>query len=126
MKLEQKSSEILTLHEALYYLKVKELGMLCEKLNIPAIGTKIALIQSIIIFLQTGNIQVTPSFPAISKAQKGLSYLLAPNTLILKGFYKNDLATRIFFKSLIGNHFHYTAFGIDWIKERWYKGIPYV
>ena len=43
---------------------------------------------------------------------------------MLKGGYKNDLKTRIFFKSIIGDYFHFTAFGIDWLKEQWMKGEP--
>lgn len=27
-------------------------------------------------------------------------------------------------KSLVGNHFHFTAFGQDWIKERWLARKP--
>ena len=44
--------------------------------------------------------------------------------MILKGSYKNDLKTRLFFKSIIGDHFHFTAFGIDWINARWFAGNP--
>ncbi len=40
------------------------------------------------------------------------------------GSYKNDLATRNFFKELIGDHFHFTAQGIDWLRERWLEGNP--
>jgi hypothetical protein len=34
------------------------------------------------------------------------------------------LATRNFFKQLIGSHFHFTAQGIDWLREQWLKGTP--
>lgn len=43
---------------------------------------------------------------------------------MLKGSYKNDYATRSFFKALIGSHFHFTAYGIDWLQERWEQGKP--
>jgi hypothetical protein len=43
---------------------------------------------------------------------------------MLKGSYKNDVRTRAFFKLLIGPHFHFTAFGIDWLNERWQAGNP--
>ena len=43
---------------------------------------------------------------------------------MLKGNYKNDLKTRLFFKKIIGEHFHFTAFGIDWLNERWMLGNP--
>ncbi len=44
--------------------------------------------------------------------------------MILKGSYKNDLKTRLFFKNIVGDHFHFTAFGIDWINEKWMEGNP--
>ena len=43
---------------------------------------------------------------------------------MLAGAYKNDLKTRLFFKELVGPHFHFTAYGIDWLEEHWYKGKP--
>jgi hypothetical protein len=27
-------------------------------------------------------------------------------------------------KKMIGDHFHFTAYGIDWIEDRWLKGNP--
>jgi hypothetical protein len=30
----------------------------------------------------------------------------------------------MFFKNLIGKHFHFTAAGQDWINDRWQKGKP--
>ncbi len=65
-----------------------------------------------------------PKIPAISWAPRGHKQELQPNALMLKGAYKNDLRTRLFFKSLIGEHFHFTAFGIDWLNERWINGAP--
>ena len=50
--------------------------------------------------------------------------LLDKETLMLKGAYKNDLKTRLFFKQLIGEYFHFTAFGIDWLNDRWMEGKP--
>lgn len=43
---------------------------------------------------------------------------------MLRGVYKNDLKNRLFFKGLIGDHFHFTAFGIDWLNKRWMDGHP--
>lgn len=43
---------------------------------------------------------------------------------MLYGSYKNDAATRAFLKKIIGPHFHFTAFGIDWLNERWLNGNP--
>ncbi|MCK4934460.1 MAG: hypothetical protein KAR79_02625 [Simkaniaceae bacterium] len=63
-------------------------------------------------------------FPKESCAQRGKTYPIDENGLMLKGVYKNDLKTRLFFKRLIGSYFHFTAFGIDWLNERWMEGKP--
>ncbi len=112
------------LAEGLYYLKMNELKEVCTELNLPPQGQKILLIKRILTFLETGSQTPSVPLPYISKVVKGQSYPLAPDTLILSGSYKNDAATRAFFKELIGNHFHFTAFGQDWIKARWEQGNP--
>lgn len=118
-------NDLLTeLNTALLFMKVGELKATCLKLNIPAKGQKPQLISNIISFLQTGTIPPPKSIPSKSKAQKGKNYPLAPDTLIVKGSYKNDADTRAFFKSLVGPHFHFTAFGQDWIKKKWMEGKP--
>ncbi len=62
--------------------------------------------------------------PAVSCASKGLKSDLHPEALILSGPYKNDLRTRNFVKDLVGEHFHFTAAGIDWIRACWERGKP--
>lgn len=116
-------NQLKILDDALHYLRVAELKDLCNNLKLPDQGTKAPLIKRIIHFVKTGMISTTP-IPPISLAKKGLIYPLEPQTDILKGAYKNDLATRLFFKKLIGPHFHFTAFGIDWLNERWQAGNP--
>jgi len=60
----------------------------------------------------------------ISQAESNRSAPLHPSRKILFGCYKNNEETRNFFKTLIGNHFHFTASGQDWIYERWTRGKP--
>ena len=112
------------LNTSLNFLHVSELREICTKLAILDKGKKDAIILRIVHFLQTGEIIKEPKIPAISLAQRGQNYALQPDALILKGAYKNDLNTRLFFKKLIGDHFHFTAFGQDWIMERWLAGNP--
>lgn len=112
------------LTKALTFLHVAELKSLAERLGLEKDGTKIFLIEKIAQFVQTGKILKKASFPAVSMAKKGRDPGLLPDSLILKGSYKNDLKTRLFFKSLIGEHFHFTAFGIDLINKRWLEGNP--
>ena len=113
-----------TLKTSLTFLHVSELKDIASKLSLPTDGKKMPLIQRILHFLDTGTILHSPEIPDISKARKGTHYPLAPSTLILKNSYKNDLATRLFFKKIIGEYFHFTAFGIDWINEKWLAGNP--
>ena len=112
------------LSKALLFLHVDELKEITRDFELHERGKKIELITRIIHFLTTGEKINTPSFPATScgKAIKNLH--LTPQTKILKGQYKNDLKTRLFLKQLLGDHFHFTAFGIDWLNEQWMQGKP--
>lgn len=109
---------------ALYFLSVEELKDICNKLKLPSNCRKAGLIQHVISFVESGTTLKNPSFPEISKAAPKKIYPLKTDTLIVIGSYKNDLQTRLFFKKIIGTHFHFTAFGIDWIKEKWLAGTP--
>ena len=114
-----------TLKEALYYLHISELNDWCEKLSLSAKGKKVELVFRIVNYIKTGKKSVVPRYPEISCTKKGKTeQRLSPNRLMLKGAYKNDLKTRIFFKDLIGIHFHFTAFGIDWLEHRWMAALP--
>jgi hypothetical protein len=116
--------EISILKEALLFFHVKELRDLALTLGLSAKDNKGALVEGIIHFVATGKILPPTKIPKASCAKRGKKYFIKENALILKGAYKNDLATRTFFKNLIGPHFHFTAFGIDWINERWLAGNP--
>ncbi|NGX33947.1 MAG: hypothetical protein K1060chlam1_00291 [Candidatus Anoxychlamydiales bacterium] len=117
-------SEILILEKSLLYLKMSELRTICLKLGIPNKEQKAKLIQKIVFYVKTEKVSLSPKMPEISKAKKSQSYPLEPKIYILYGRYKNDYATRDFLKKLVGNHFHFTAFGIDWINECWMEGKP--
>lgn len=112
------------LHSALLYLKMHQLTAICKKLDLESTGKKGELIERITTYIATGKKITLPPIPEVSKAQRGKTYPLAPEVLILYGSYANDLATRNFFKQLIGDHFHFTAYGIDWLNERWMAGHP--
>ena len=112
------------LYESLLYLKMSQLKEICINLRIPPHKKKIELIQAICTYVKEGKILDIPKIPEISKALKSTFYPLKPSTKILHGNYKNDLATRKFMKTLVGQHFHYTAYGIDWINEKWMNGTP--
>jgi len=113
---------IQSLQESLNFLKMEELRALAGKFSLVEKGKKKEIIDRIVHFFKTGSIAEEPKMPDVSRAQRGKIYPLHPNTLMLKGAYKNDLKTRLFFKSLVGDHFHFTAFGIDWLNDRWMRG----
>ncbi len=125
-----KPIDVLTLHEqkefcdALYFLKIKELEDLATNLQVPIDGPKAEIIERIMHYLSTGTLLPIKPLPQTSRAMKNQSYPLRPETYILFGSYKNDAKTREFFKTLIGPHFHFTSFGIDWINARWKAGKP--
>ncbi len=112
------------LRASLHYLHVRELKICCEKLNLSVKGKKIDFINKIVHFLKTGEKINLSGYPAISVAKDRNNGVLSPDALMLKGTYKNDLKTRLFFKEIIGQHFHFTAFGIDWLESRWMQGNP--
>lgn len=117
--------EQIDLKEALSYLHVHELEQQLESLQLSTKGfNKKELIDRILHFACTGKELPPIEIPSSSKAQKGLSYPIAPETLMLHGNYKNDAETRDFFKSLVGEHFHFTTYGIDWLRERWLEEDP--
>lgn len=108
---------------ALLFFNMSELRSLCLNLGLSSKGEKSLLIEVIRTFLITGRIMPLKVIPKIACAKPTAAYPLLPGAPMLYGAFKNDLKTRLFLKSLIGNHFHYTAFGLDWIKERWQQGM---
>jgi len=118
------NQDLKKLFDALHFMNMKELRQWCTTHGIPSTEKKSTLIEKIMHFVKTGIILPIEELPAISHAKKGKEYPLHEETVILFGSFKNDLKTRNFFKKLIGKHFHFTAFGIDWIHERWQEANP--
>ncbi len=112
------------LYASLHYLHVSELKVHCENLNLSVKGKKIDLINRIIHLLKTGEKINLSEYPITSVSKDRNNRVLTVDALMLKGVYKNDLKTRLFFKETIGGHFHFTAFGIDWLESRWMDGNP--
>ena len=117
-------SEQETLSDALHFAKMAQLQEMCALLSLADAGKKGELIERIMTFIHTGTILQSPRIPDRSRAKAHPEQPLQPNALMLYGSYKNDAKTRAFFKQLVGSHFHYTAFGVDWLNDRWMKGKP--
>ena len=105
------------LYDDLHYMKMAELKKACVMLCLPDKGKKTELINRIMEFIKTGEVITLPKIPVKSRAKNNPIQPLEASSLMLHGEYKNDLKTRVFFKHLIGLHFHFTAFGIDWLKR---------
>ncbi len=116
--------EFTVLKNSLLFLHVSELKDLATNLSLLDKGNKMALIMRILHFLETGKTLTVPKFPENSCAKRRKIYPIHSSALMLKGAYKNDYKTRLFFKQLLGDHFYFTAFGIDWLNERWMEGNP--
>lgn len=91
LKKERKNTMILCTHDlqelnnSLLYLKMAELKNICQAHQLPDNGNKIALINRIVTFIQTGKILTLPIMPDASKAKKGTAYPLEPHTRMLSG-----------------------------------------
>ena len=119
------AAKIGSLQEAFAHMQGAELKKLAEQLQLPTkTFNKGELIKRLMHYAVTEKVVEPLQIPAISRAQKNTQYPLHKDTLMLFGSYKNDLKTRIFFKALIGDHFHFTAQEIDWLREQWLKGNP--
>ena len=111
---------VIELEEALSHMHVSELKTTLERLQLSTKAfNKEELINRLAHYAATGKELKPMTIPLSSRAKKGVSYPLDKNTPMLHGSYKNDLKTRLFFKSIIGDHFHFTAQGIDWLRTQW-------
>lgn len=118
------SQERDALFESFYVLTMDQLRTLCKHFELTYTGKKVFLIECLKQYLLTGAHVKPQAYPAASCAQKGEKAELLPDAFILFGSYKNDLKTRLFMKKLVGDRFHFTAAGIDWMHERWAQGKP--
>jgi hypothetical protein len=116
--------ELAELQDALNYMSVAELKEWCHAFGISTTGKKGALVRRIGRFVSGRKGAEDAPLPPASCAKKGAIAKLAANALILSGSYKNNSATRVFMQTLVGPQFHFTAFGQDWIHERWRQGRP--
>lgn len=105
--------------ESIYYLKVSELQEACGVLGLPASGAKGALIERV---LNHVGIE-SESSRAISAGREARfpKYRgpLSPSSHILPGYFTNGSTTRARMKQLVGSHFSFTNYGMEWIREQW-------
>lgn len=113
-----KAADKKKLKEAIYFLKVEELKQLIVQLNLgKPTGRKNDLIVTILshfkIKAQDHTVLGDYKLPNKHKAN------VTSETHIIPGKYTNGKKSREIFKELIGEHFHFTVYGMEWIKKCW-------
>lgn len=110
-----------TLQKSIYFLKIEELKSIAQKLELSSQGKKIDLINQIFQYFRIKE----ASLPEINskllpKKHKGK---VGSDTHIIPNEYTNGKKSRAIFKELIGDHFKFTSYGMDWIKLCWQHDI---
>jgi hypothetical protein len=112
------------LRTALNHMNMNELKGACQMLGIIPAGKKGDIIRGISSFVRNGKKPTAQTIPRNCRTHPKGVFPLKPQTPIPFGSFKNNDVTREFLKSLVGQHFHFTAFGQYWIRNRWMKGKP--
>ncbi len=103
-----------------YYWYLQELVAFARAHEIPASGPKDELLRRIDLFLRTGR---RPKTRAASAPRRGAK---RPGPLTVRTVvgddFRCDAGTRAFFKSVIGEHFHFTAHLQQFRRERIGRG----
>lgn len=105
-----------------YYWLKSELVDFCIKYGLPTGGRKLEILARIEAFLQSGeiikpNVVILGAKPDSAKGKSARSdEPLTLDTPVVN--FKSDQRTREFFKSVIGPHFHFTAYLNDFMRGR--------
>ncbi len=104
---------------SIYYLKVEELGQICAALTVSPRGAKGTLAKRILnavgVADEDGRAISTGRETRFSRYTGELD----PETHILPGHYTNGPKMRAKLRTMIGDHFSFTNYGMEWIRERW-------
>ncbi|WP_395338079.1 hypothetical protein PN836_010575 [Ningiella sp. W23] len=114
---------------SIYFLKVPELKALAQKAALSPKGSKQTLINTLLHFIepntkeQTSSSAKTSCLPRLSAvALSKIKVDYDPNQYIIPGVYSNNKKYRALFKNMIGPHFSFKSYGMDWIKDKWKSG----
>jgi len=114
-KLTKKQKE--KLKEALYFLKKEELSLILSKASQETMGCKQDLIDRVEgLFSTVPQKEKQTAASSRLKSNTQNSHLISPKT------YTNGQKSRQIFLKLIGPHFKFTTYGMDWIKKQWALG----
>lgn len=118
------STEQKDLTATLNYCTLEELMELCNTHSLSRDGVKSELIARILHHATTFKQKKKMMLPEVSLAKRGRNYPLHKNTLVLKGSFNTNAATRRFMQKLVGEHFRFTPTGQEWVASQWQKGKP--
>lgn len=111
------------LETAIYFLKVPELKALIAEANLTGGSSKQAMINELLAFARGesyDHAQDKPQHTMRELKEMGKQY--DPEQYIVPGVYTNSSHYRARFQEMIGSHFSYTVYGMDWIKAQWQSG----
>lgn len=106
-----------------FYWYLDELVAFSQRHGLSTSGQKLDIIRRIEFFLKTGKTAAKPEQP---RKRSKASARVGPITMQRKvtDDFKCDKETRKFFKSMIGDHFHFTAHLQQFRRDKQSKGIP--
>ena len=109
------------LTEAIYFLKIDELKEIAGMLDVPPKGKKGDILNQIfaVFGIASDDFSVIDVFTLPAQHPSDAS----PATHIMPQHYTNGKAARALFKDLIGPHFTFTGYGMEWIKACWAADI---
>jgi hypothetical protein len=107
-----------------FYWYLDELAKFCRQLGLPTSGQKLDLVARIEMYLTTGTID-KKNQP--KKSEKSKTKGKGPITLdsVVTNDYRCNDETRAFFKSVIGDHFHFTAHLQKFRRENKHRTLTY-
>ncbi len=97
-----------------YYWLKEELFEFCKKYSISSRGSKQEITERISYYLRTGKVLNIKS-QISKKIPKSTEDLLVDSKI--SDIYKNDEKHRVFFKSIIGEHFKFNVKFMNWMKK---------
>lgn len=118
------AEEFNALSQAIYFLKVDELKAFAARAGIKPRQSKQGLIDALLAVVCGAPISDPgkQAFNPRSAKSKALAARFDSDHHIVPGVYRNNATYRARFKQMIGSHFTYTNYGMDWIKQQWQDG----
>lgn len=106
-----------------HYWYLSDLAAFCRRYGLPASGQKHQLVARIEAFLRDGSCEPLAATRARRKKAPSRTGPITLKTRVTDDF-KSDDETRNFFKSVIGEHFHFTAHLQKYRRDRMSRGRP--